>query len=69
MQNAALLVQMENMGVSNKAELRHLLTLFAGFQSVDEAHRLSALVFGVQQVRHFAFTRRPGDGTGGPEHL
>ncbi|WP_294518604.1 TIGR02677 family protein [uncultured Pseudoflavonifractor sp.] len=55
-QNAALLVQMENMGVSNKAELRHLLTLFAGFQSVDEAHRLSALVFGVQQVRHFAFT-------------
>ena len=54
-QNAALLVQMENMGVSNKAELNHLLTLFAGFQSVDEAHRLSALVFGVQQVRHFAF--------------
>ena len=35
-QNAALLVQMENMGVSNKAELRHLLTLFAGFQSVEE---------------------------------
>lgn len=55
-QNAALLVQMENMGVSNKAELSHLLKLFAGFQSVEEAHRLSALVFGVQQVRHFAFT-------------
>ncbi len=55
-QNAALLVQMENMGVSNKAELNHLLTLFAGFQSVDEAHRLSALVFGVQQPRHFIFS-------------
>ena len=55
-QNAALLVQMENMGVSNKAELNHLLTLFAGFQSLDEAHRLSALVFGVQQTRHFSFT-------------
>lgn len=54
-QNAALLVQMENMGVSNKAELRHLLTLFAGFQSVEEGHRLSALVFGAQQVRHFTF--------------
>ncbi len=53
-QNAALLVQMENMGVSNKAELKHLLTLFAGMPSVEEAHRLSALVFGVQQVRHFA---------------
>lgn len=54
-QNAALLVQMENMGVSNKAERNHLLTLFSGFSSVDEAHRLSALVFGVQQVRHFTF--------------
>ena len=54
-QNAALLVQMENMGVSNKAELRHLLTLFAGFETVEESHRLSALVFGVQQARHFTF--------------
>lgn len=55
MQNAALLVQMENMGVSNKAELRHLLTLFAGFRTVEEGHRLSALVFGAQQARHFTF--------------
>ncbi len=54
-QNAALLVQMENMGVSNKAELRHLLTLFAGFRTVEESHRLSALVFGAQQARHFTF--------------
>lgn len=54
-QNAALLVQMGNMGVSNKAELRHLLTLFAGFQTVVEGHRLSALVFGAQQARHFSF--------------
>lgn len=55
-QNAALLVQMENMGVSNKAELNHLLSLFAGVQSLEEAHRLSALVFGVQQPRHFTFS-------------
>ena len=54
-QNAALLVQMENMGVSNKAELRHLLTLFAGFRTVEEGHRLSVLVFGAQQARHFSF--------------
>lgn len=54
-QNAALLVQMENMGVSNKAELRHLLGLFAGFRTVEEGHRLSALVFGAQQARHFSF--------------
>ena len=55
-QNAALLVQMENMGVSNKAELRHLLTMFAGLPTLEEAHRLSALVFGVQQVRHYTCT-------------
>ena len=42
--------------MSNKAELNHLLSLFAGFQSMEEAHRLSALVFGVQQVRHFTFS-------------
>ena len=54
-QNAALLVQMENMGVSNKAELHHLLTLFARCQSAGEGHRLSALVFGAQQARHFTF--------------
>ena len=52
-QNAAILVQMQNMGVSNKAELRHLMTLFASAASIEDAHRLSALVFGAQQCRHF----------------
>lgn len=52
-QNAAILVQMQNMGVSNKAELRHLMILFASIASIEDAHRLSALVFGVQQCRHF----------------
>ena len=41
-QNAAILVQMQNMGVSNKAELRHLMTLFASAASIEDAHRLSA---------------------------
>ena len=53
-QNAAMLVQMQNMGVSNKAELRHLMTLFASAASIEEAHRLSALVFGAQHARNFA---------------
>ena len=45
---------MQNMGVSNKAELRHLMTLFAGCPPPwRDAHRLSALVFGSQQCRHF----------------
>lgn len=52
-QRAALLVQMYSMGVSNKAELRQLMGIFAGITDLDEAHRLSAMVFGAQTVRHF----------------
>lgn len=52
-QNASLLVQMQNMGVSNKAELRHLMELFSRCETLDESHRLSALVFGAQSSRHF----------------
>lgn len=52
-QNAAMLVQMQNMGVSNKAELRHIMKLFSEMSSLDEAHKLSALVFGAQQARHY----------------
>ena len=53
-QNAAMLVQMQDMGVSNKAELRHLMALFSAVPSIEDAHRLSALVFGAQQARHFS---------------
>mgnify|MGYP002508340817 CR=1 FL=1 len=35
-QNAALLVQLENIGVSNKAGLHHLLTLFASCRSLPQ---------------------------------
>ena len=42
-------------GISN-ISFNHLLTLFAGFEALDDAHRLSALVFGVQQARHFSFS-------------
>lgn len=52
-QNAAMLVQMQNMGVSNKAELRHLMKLFSQTDSLDEAHQLSAFVFGAQNARHY----------------
>ena len=56
-QNAAMLVQMQDMGVSNKAELRHLMALFSAAPSIEDAHRLSALVFGAQQARHFTVNR------------
>lgn len=52
-QNAALLIQMEAMGSEKKAELRHLARLFARCDSVEDAHRLSAMAFGVPGTRHF----------------
>lgn len=52
-QNAAMIVQMQNMGISNKAELRHIMKLFSETSSLDEAHKLSSLVFGAQHARHY----------------
>jgi len=49
-----LLTELENIGVSNKAGLHHLLTLFASCPSLPEAHRLSAMAFGAQQARHYS---------------
>ena len=65
-QNAHLLVQMGNMDSGGKAELRHLMGLFADSPGLDEAHRLSALVFGVPRSRHFtvsAQTPEPRNGS------
>ena len=56
-QNAAMLVQMQNMGFSNKAELRHILELFSRSESLEEAHCLSAMVFGAPQERHYVVNR------------
>lgn len=53
-QNVALLVQMQNMGVSKKTEMRRLLSLFAECKDLKEAHKLSSQVFGAQEVRHFS---------------
>ena len=49
---ANALVQRQNIG-GNKTELRHIMTLFAKSPSLDDAHRLSAMVFGAQSARHF----------------
>ncbi|CAG7636000.1 hypothetical protein PAESOLCIP111_03728 [Paenibacillus solanacearum] len=39
-------------GLSRKKELEHLARWFASVESVDEAHRLSAFVFGLFPTRH-----------------
>lgn len=52
-QNAALIVQMQNWGVSRKEDYRTMLRLFLDCETIEEAHRLSAHVFGVQNIQHF----------------
>lgn len=52
-QNAALIVQMQNWGISRKEDYRTFMKLFAACPHQEEAHRLSAHVFGVQNIAHF----------------
>lgn len=52
-QNAALIVQIQNWGISRKDDYRKFLELFLKCEDMDEAHRLSAHVFGIQNIRHF----------------
>lgn len=57
-QNAALLVQIQNWGVSRKDDYRKFLELFLKCEDLEEAHKLSAHVFGIQEIRHYK-TRMP----------
>ena len=51
--NAALIVQMQNWGISRKDDYRKFLELFLKCEDLEEAHRLSAHVFGIQKIEHF----------------
>ena len=52
-QNAALIVQIQNWGISRKDDYRKFLELFLDCETMEEAHKLSAHVFGVQRIQHF----------------
>lgn len=52
-QNAALIVQIQNWGISRKDDYRKFLELFLKCEDLEEAHCLSAHVFGVQRIEHF----------------
>ena len=51
-QNASLIVQMQNWGISRKEDYLKFMELFSRCASLEEAHKLSAHVFGVQQIAH-----------------
>lgn len=52
-QNAALIVQMQNWGISRKDDYQKFLKMFLKCENIEDAHRLSAHVFGVQKIQHF----------------
>ena len=65
-QNAALIVQVQNWGISRKDDYRKFLEIFLQCDDLEEAHKLSAHVFGVQNIQHFkANAVRDTDGING----
>ena len=50
--NAALILQVQNWGVSRKDDYRKFLELFLEADSLEDAHRISAHVFGIQNIAH-----------------
>ena len=52
-QNAALIVQIQNWGISRKDDYKKFLQLFLDCKDMNEAGKLSAHVFGIQKIEHF----------------
>jgi uncharacterized protein (TIGR02677 family) len=52
-QNAALIVQLQNWGLSRKDDYIHYMDMFSKCRNIGEAHKLAAYVFGIQQLRHY----------------
>ena len=53
--NAIMLMDLQNSGVSKKHEYKKYMEMFADCADTDEAHCLSAHVFGVMNVRHYKY--------------
>ena len=52
-QNAALIVQLQNWGISRKTDYIRYIDMFLESETLNDAHRLAAHVFGIQHLRHF----------------
>ena len=57
--NAIMLMDLQNSGVSKKHEYKKYMEMFADCADTDEAHCLSAHVFGVMNVRHYKYNADP----------
>lgn len=52
-QNAYYMTQRKNVGISRKNLYREYIKKFIKCESLEEAHRYSSEIFGVQKIRHF----------------
>ncbi len=53
-QNAALIVQLQNWGINRRNEYARWIGMFDACDDMLHAHQLSAVLFGAMQVRHFS---------------
>ena len=53
--NAILLMQLQNAGISRKQDYRKYMQMFADCENINDAHCLSAHVFGVMNVAHYKY--------------
>ncbi|MGN0469368.1 MAG: TIGR02677 family protein [Acutalibacteraceae bacterium] len=51
--NASLIIQTQNWGMSRKDDYKRFISMFADCENIDEAHKLSAYVFGIQHLEHY----------------
>ena len=51
--NAALIIQMQSWGISRKDDYQRFISMFANCEDINEAHKLSAHVFGIQHLKHY----------------
>ncbi len=54
-QNAVLILQLQNWGISRKKDYEKLITMFMNCKDMSEAHCLSAHAFGVANVYHYRY--------------
>ena len=52
-ENANMIMQMNNYSVSRKDDYKHFIKMFNNCLSINEAHCLSAHIFGISNIEHF----------------
>lgn len=53
LQDAFFLTQKQSWGINKKEEYKKILKMFSECEDIKEAHKLSARVFGIQNIRHY----------------